>query len=185
MLLLLSLLPPAPHRDAPAPDEAGAAASVAATAGDAGKAPDADAADVHKMIGSSTSVCSYLWKRMLCRRFNCRSLHPKLCSEPRCIPNRAPNCTMFHGHYREERNRDNRDREDALKSKNAHMSKPHQGNLKRGALPPTPRPAPGPTTGTTPPHQPPPSGGALGRSPSGGCSSSRGRRRAWTSRGGS
>ncbi len=97
---------------------AAAAATAAATAA-AGAAVDKGAASsknrnphvhktlhkphVHKTTSSNkTPVCSYLWKRMLCRRTDCRSLHPELCSNPTCAPRRDPTCTKFHGHFRVE-----------------------------------------------------------------------------------
>ncbi len=57
--------------------------------------------DVHK-TEKKTPVCSYLWRRMLCRRSDCKSRHPELCANRTCLPVRSPDCNKFHGHFRAE-----------------------------------------------------------------------------------
>ncbi len=73
---------------------------------------------------------------MLCRRTNCGSLHPELCSSPACIPHRDPTCTRFHGHFREE---GPGDVTNPGRFKPKPKPKPNQGNGRGGALPPSHR----------------------------------------------
>ena len=142
-----AVVPPAPAA-AGDPGEGGSAAAAGAAAAAAGAAAAGAAAaataaaahtqkyHVHKTLHKTHArganpnkipICSYLWRRMLCRRTNCQSLHPDLCSSPTCIPNRAPTCNRFHGHYREEKPKDF----------NQSKPKPNQGNGRRGAPPPS------------------------------------------------
>ena len=44
-------------------------------------------------------VCSYLWRRMLCRRPKCWARHPDLCANNAGLPSRNPNCDKFHGQF--------------------------------------------------------------------------------------
>ena len=80
---------------------------------------------------SNASVCSYLWKRMLCRRANCESSHPDLCASEDCKPKRKPDCPKFHGSFRLEQDKP------AMGGASGGRNKPNQGNGQRGAVPPT------------------------------------------------
>ncbi len=75
-------------------------------------------------------VCSYLWKRMLCRRTNCKSSHPDLCASPDCQPRRKPDCAKFHGIVKLEQDK-------TMGKANGGKTRANQGNGKRGVLPPT------------------------------------------------
>ncbi len=81
---------------------------------------------------SSASVCSYLWKRMLCRRANCESSHPDLCANDDCRPKRRPDCPKFHGSFKLER-----DKPKPASEASGGRNKPNQGNGQRGVVPPT------------------------------------------------
>ncbi len=92
-----------------------------------------------------TTVCSYLWKRMLCRRHNCEYSHPDLCADSACIPTRAPNCAKFHGRYKMDKGGPGLGggQSSSRKKKTVTMAKNDfqglaQGNGRRGAPPPHP-----------------------------------------------
>ncbi len=100
--------------------------------------------DVHK-TEKKTPVCSYLWRRMLCRRSDCKSRHPQLCANRACLPVRSPDCNKFHGHFRAEKGLEEKEKG---KPYNSHKPRnggnggrfgPNQGNGGRGAAPPTSR----------------------------------------------
>lgn len=95
--------------------------------------------DVHKTppdVHKTPPVCKYLWKRMLCRKLDCQLLHPDLCTDRSCIPNRRPDCDRFHGRYRAEAV-DGNGTDGAVAKKKP--KKQDQGNGRRGVPPPHPR----------------------------------------------
>ncbi len=114
------------------------AAAVAAGGGADAVVVPGGVGSAHKSLSATgesiSKVCPYLWKRMLCRRLSCRFLHPELCANPNCVPNRDPNCAKFHGRFRGE-NGENRSRGELNKS-NKTTKKHVQGNARRGAAAP-------------------------------------------------
>ena len=111
---------------------AAAAAAVAAAAAGPPRSQNVNPRRSQNGI-KKTGVCSYLWKRMLCRRANCKSSHPDLCASAECVPKRRPDCPKFHGTYKLEEDKNVMGKGRANGGKN----KSHQGNGQRGVIPPT------------------------------------------------
>ncbi len=145
----------APTTFAPAPAAVAAAAGASVAAGAVAAAAAAAAGDtsaarttnphVHKTIPDvhkthkKTPVCSYLWRRMLCRRSNCKSRHPELCGSSACLPIRSPDCDKFHGHFRAEKEDKPHSSSSSRPGGNGCKFRSNQGNGVRGVLPPTSR----------------------------------------------
>ncbi len=112
---------------------AAATARAAAAAAITTKPPRSQNANPRRSQNDSKvpGVCSYLWKRMLCRRTNCKSSHPDLCASPNCQPRRRPDCAKFHGIAKLEQDKDK-----SMGGANGGRTWTNQGNGQRGALPP-------------------------------------------------
>ncbi len=119
----------------------GAAAAGAARAAAAAATTTTTTTTAHPHKPPKTTVCPYLWKRMLCRKANCEYLHPDLCADRACIPLRNPNCGKFHGRFKEDKER-SREAVKTSRSKNSATAakkgptRTNQGNGRRGAPPP-------------------------------------------------
>ena len=120
---------------------AAAAVAVGAPAAGAGAAAAAAAAAAHPRKPPKTTVCAYLWRRMLCRKANCEYLHPDLCADRACMPIRNPDCGKFHGRFKEDKEEKGKKSVKTNKSKSSTTAKKdpnrtNQGNGRRGAPPP-------------------------------------------------
>ncbi len=135
----------APPTITPAPAAVVVVAAAAAVDAAAASAGAAAARNPPRSQNGKKPVCKYLWKRMLCRRADCEYSHPVLCAASACIPARAPNCTKFHGRYRDDKGdtdgtrmkkKKKGENKKSLYAPKRNSQEPAQGNGRRGGPPP-------------------------------------------------